>query len=992
MSRIWSAACGLLLATTLSWGATAQELYVLDADGEPQLVEDAPTTPGANQPVLFVHGHNALDDSDTDFNFRKNWIDGRGNLPSFVQALRLPENADLGLEPYFIRFIDQSRSITEDAADIRDVIDQIIARHGPSSRVVIIAYSKGALSSRLALKSLLEQVEGLPAPQPAARPVSEFIAIAPPNHGLTTIAGLFGNSQSGAELHNGYSPPAGATGLCVPSGPSSARDFFERLNGHPLADSHADAVPLASYPQEAPGSRAPGSDPASGVLYVTIYASGNRDFVGGGLPPGAPGNTVEQTPDCTLPTKQGRVLARNLAEDAINLSLAGIPGDDALDVHANTVHVGDVICQALHTAVHHAPPTAGECQSGPASVPKIEPAQRVGVELVLDFSGSMQQPGCADCLPKSEVLAQAASLFIDLWQVVAAPGDRIGVTVFGSDARAMRCVLGEPCAVLAPDADVGDVLPHELLVPVRDMVGPVQTFIADQNAAGGTALGAGLHAAITQLQSFDGARKRIILLTDGMQNVAPALNYQPADCVDGACPLVLDQEPPLALDVSMGIPVDTIGVGVGDAWLGLLNDLSLATGGVSRATISPDDDLAAFFTDNIVDTLQGFSPQRVARHRGALTETPASHRFPVNANVRRVMLTVRGGVTARIARDEQDMTEQGRLISRTGYQLWTMALPAGPAGVWTVALEGKPGTKYDISLLVDEPALGFTVSAGRRSYVVGESLQLEATVTVGGSVIQSPVDVSVSVQRPSDTAANVLAQQTLFDVREAPSVEQAGTAAQRSFAHLTQFEALSDQLVTTTQSQPLTMDDRGRYAGQSAPLTVPGSRQLEFVVSGEHPQLGRFQRSRSVSVMVNIGPATTKISTLQARFERDQDNVSRWGVNVTPRDDAGNHLGPGFAERVRVHLDGIRQAAAVDLGNGAYYVPLNTSATMEKPLRVAVGGQELFNGALSEIAPPPTVSPRDPWQYGIALCLVLLVLWWFRRALRPNAARSGRRR
>ncbi len=77
---------------------------------------------------------------------------------------------------------------------------------------------------------------------------------------------------------------------------------------------------------------------AGGVLYVTLYASGNRDFVGGDVPPGAPDNAVETSSDCVLPAKQGRMLARNLAPNAINLSLASIPGSSAVDVHGNTVH------------------------------------------------------------------------------------------------------------------------------------------------------------------------------------------------------------------------------------------------------------------------------------------------------------------------------------------------------------------------------------------------------------------------------------------------------------------------------------------------------------------------------------------------------------------------------------------------------------------------------------------------------------------------------
>ena len=66
-------------------------------------------------------------------------------------------------------------------------------------------------------------------------------------------------------------------------------------------------TPLANYASEAPGSREDGRPPTEGVLYVTLYADGDRDLVGGDTP----------QDDCTAGTqRQGRKLARNLAAHA----------------------------------------------------------------------------------------------------------------------------------------------------------------------------------------------------------------------------------------------------------------------------------------------------------------------------------------------------------------------------------------------------------------------------------------------------------------------------------------------------------------------------------------------------------------------------------------------------------------------------------------------------------------------------------------------------
>ena len=133
-------------------------------------------------PVLFVHGHNTTDD-DTDFNYKKNWWNDLNTLPSFKRTLEA--NLGLGIEPYYIRFEDQDRSIDLDADEIEEAVDLILQRHDPNGtanvRVAIIAYSKGTISARKYLKNLDAQ-------QPAFNPISTFVAIAPPNHGINVAS------------------------------------------------------------------------------------------------------------------------------------------------------------------------------------------------------------------------------------------------------------------------------------------------------------------------------------------------------------------------------------------------------------------------------------------------------------------------------------------------------------------------------------------------------------------------------------------------------------------------------------------------------------------------------------------------------------------------------------------------------------------------------------------------------------------------------------
>jgi hypothetical protein len=314
--------------------APAVELY----DSSDTLVAEFPAPLATTrQPVLFVHGHNLNEAMDQDFNYRKNWQQPLDypvllKLPSFKIALDLPQNANLDIEPYYIRFQDQNRSISQDAAEIREAVTRILRRHDDpgaiQTKVAIIAYSKGTMSTRWYLKNIM----------PASQPVSEFIAISPPNHGLQASASATSPSLALRQLNNGFD------GQCTSFNEAESVNFVEMLNGHAIEDTMSSTAQASQFNGEAPGQRTSGSAIDQGVLYIALYADNNRDVVGGGTVSG----------DC-----QGRVVAKNLAEHAVNIEVAQIPGLTDFGVHANAVHTPEVICLALHAAAHHQAPAPG---------------------------------------------------------------------------------------------------------------------------------------------------------------------------------------------------------------------------------------------------------------------------------------------------------------------------------------------------------------------------------------------------------------------------------------------------------------------------------------------------------------------------------------------------------------------------------------------------------------------------------------------------------
>src|SRR4030095_9302317 len=96
--------------------------------------------------------------------------------------------------------------------------------------------------------------------------------------------------------------------------------------------------------------------------------------------------------------------------------------------------------------------------------------------------------------------------------------------------------------------------------------------------------------------------------------------------------------PPTRLDQNLGIKVSVIGIGAAPAFVSLLQDIVTATGGVTRFTIAPDEDLRRFFVEALINALRGFSPQPVAYRRAAAAPASASESFAINAGVRRLVL------------------------------------------------------------------------------------------------------------------------------------------------------------------------------------------------------------------------------------------------------------------------------------------------------------------------------------------------------------------
>lgn len=951
--------------------ASAFQLFWIDDAGTQHEVTGAngtcPSQP-RSRPVLFVHGHPPATQSGQ--SLQRNWVDGT----SFNAAIMLPENQGLDIEDYYIEFAVANRSILEDANKIGEAIALIQACQSPASpasvKLAIIAYSKGTISTRTYLRArhmagqspaqdLSTVFPGdvpLTPHSPGVNPVSEFIAVASPNHGLRSVVAT---SLPIQQLNDGKR----AT-FCTNFSDPRTTDFMSRLNGVNAAGDDWTGE------HETPGNRANGAPVADGTLFVSLYD--RHDFVGGDTPDGS---------DCTTPNRK-QAFNRGMNAENIQLNVEPVDGQSSsLDVHVDTPKHPEIICRALYSVVHHRVPPSGagdvcDVQNGSPIVP-----HGTGVVLALDHSGSMGIPSCQGCGTKQAVLSNAVEMFLSTWQALANAQDRVGITYFRTNLTEFTATNGETLVPLLPDTAA--------------LVADVQAEAA--TSSGLTAMGGAVQKGIADLQGITGQLRRIgpnrhvILFTDGLQNVNPKIE-------DNAGQQLVLQNAPGFVDAgiavsltdplsSYGVTVDAIGIGVSPDSQTLLADLTTETGGQSHFSTDTNA-INQFFTMTLVDTLRDASPQLIAYRRGTMSNDEQVEAFEVNAGAEQIVLrlswTPGDTLDFRVEKAGVDLTGAGQWSGSGFFKIFTLDLPAAhggaaveAAGEWRMVIRGQPGTRYEAAAIVDEPQLDYRVSIIGGDHRVGGTLDLDVRMSVAGRPIDT-ARITARVERPIDSIGNVLADYPTPAAPAPIAFEPLTSAGQRAAITAMQDEKLWQRLQPTADTVELKSTGPGTYGGSFGETKVPGIYTVTFEIEAEDRALGTVRRSHSVSTRVRVAAADFDASTIRLRPVADTDRGREVALRLTPRDNLGNYFGPDRGRLIAVKGTAAKTKGTVrDLGNGTYEVPLILPVDGDPDITLSIAGADIFTGPISDLKPvvdePPWLLYWLLWAVGWILALLLFL-------------------
>ena len=579
----------------------------------------------------------------------------------------------------------------------------------------------------------------------------------------------------------------------------------------------------------------------------------------------------------------------------------------------------------------------------------FEDREPVDVMLVLDISGSMNNTSCPTCDTKLNVLKDAVEIFINLWSAVAADGDKMGVTYFRTNISNF-----EPMGNRLPLFD-----PGPLVSDVRSQTTSSTSL---------TAMGGGLQRAINTLAD-DTQPRSIILFTDGMQNVNPSAISSSTIEIENdpaVSPVsnVLPTTPATVLDTDLDIPISTIGVGSTPAFTTLLNDIASATDGVFKQTNAPDDELRQFYVEELVNVLRDNSPQLIGYQKGSIgqsgNELTAFEHFKVNNYVSKLIFKAswkRGdGLEMTISKGGVNVTRNASIVDGDFYKIFVFSLDSlndNLGGDWTVQLNSKKGTRYELAAIADEPQIDYSFSLGKDKYKTGEILEMEVKLFINNRPITRNTEIKARILKPKAGIGTLLSTYPLPDKNNV-NFEQNASIGQQKLASLGQ---LNQDFYDLMQKEPNTVhlqhQGGGRYSGTFNGTQVPGAYTVIFEINGTDSLLGEFRRTEQITTDFEFNQANFDLSNVVAERFKAEEGGESYIVSFTPKDSRGNFLGPDYKKRISIKVDGVIQGQGLkDNGNGSYEFIVDRDKSV--PLTISVLEKELFTGTVAQLIGSPS--------------------------------------
>ena len=604
------------------------------------------------------------------------------------------------------------------------------------------------------------------------------------------------------------------------------------------------------------------------------------------------------------------------------------------------------------------------------------------VIMVLDVSGSMQGrtiPADPASPKKIDVLHEGTQAFLEFW---GGPPwfnaeDRVGAVFFES---AISPFSSSPNSLF--------LIPFTTNPGLDDDWDSIRDEVYVHSTGNMTALGEGLHHALNNFDSTNDHLRHVILFSNGMQNWGtPQVDYS-----------IVDEFTLAGLNLKgYAIPIHTIGTGVNGAlWEMLIQGIADQTGGLHDFVYDSATVLAPFYFQTFVEAMRGSSPAIVGINSGLIdrAQDPGeiTHIYQVNKAAKMGVFLVCWHAFSSSDRNKDAIKmevfapgstvpfTQGVVRSGNHFHIRSVEFPI-PAqqhqGDWKIVInsDAMVGSKayYHAGVFVDEAELLYRVGVAPREgfYGTGEPISLTATLSLDGQpVTGSDVDtVECIVTRPGpDSLGTLMHLHDLTDDQlnnNPPGVHEDNFSNRytRKLYRLAVEQNLANLLVPRQDSVTVKLLDNGNLANGDAvardgvfsalytKTRKPGTYSFDFLIKGNHPVIGEFERSETSTTMVQVKKADPNKSEIYAESLANGNKL----LTITPADSYENFLGAGYKDNIIFTTSDGTASPVVDKREmGTYTTTLSgISPGIDPEITIKVFNEVLYKGKYSEIVFKP---------------------------------------
>ena len=481
------------------------------------------------------------------------------------------------------------------------------------------------------------------------------------------------------------------------------------------------------------------------------------------------------------------------------------------------------------------------------------------IVLVLDVSGSMSRPVPLTGKTRLEELKAAVNNLAFKLQEFRLEGDSIGITYFTT-------------SVIQPSITN---FPKDFIEISDATSGITQTTIENdltlRTPLSATAMGLGLLDAKKKLlknkEQAPNTKRMVFLVTDGIQNRPP---YARLDGVGLANDYFYYESYFRAggsdvvdyLNEYSDNPKDSIKYFTVATWEAgtapeVLNAIATNSGGEALHAI-PNIDLENWFGEQINNMLHEGSPQTVLNKQAENLSETAYYTFNINALVKTLLIDVSSNdINVSFKKDETDMNPYVQNHAGADVNINCFHFPIitdtdtiYSEGKWEVTLNGNTSNPYYISVMVDDHYLNYRCELNKKIFTTGETIEFYTKISHLGTPITGEGNtVTAVVLKPSDDIGHLLSiyETSLCDTSDDDITE----SVSQKFAHLMATDiTFYNALLPDEQTIVLNDLGNGEYTGSFSNTNISGPYNVIYLINGEIPELGKFDRSKMISSLV----------------------------------------------------------------------------------------------------------------------------------------------